>query len=335
MVVYICCSILNFKYIIIMKKITFLAAALVGFAGFAQSFDAVSNAVSSTPATGEAVLWDQPREETGGIVSCINNVPSGVFSADDFVLAESSRIDMIRVSGFNNNANLETDITGYSLYIYEDAFGLPSGDPSSAGDGVFEAIELDPADPALTADYTVGDVSFTVDIGMVNGGDLVLPAGNYWVVAAPSIDIPDFDGGNRWNWSQGTEQAGGEASAVLIDVDDNFGGGFTTWTDFATLGIAWDGLVFTVEGEPQEIIGVNDNLASVVSIFPNPTQDRLNVSVPSDVKINNAVLYDVLGKDTGLKLSNGTINTSSLARGVYMLNIQTDRGTLTEKIVKQ
>ena len=102
-----------------------------------------------------------------------------------------------------------------------------------------------------------------------------------------------------------------------------------------TLVVAWDGLVFTVEGEPQEIIGVNDNLASVVSIFPNPTQDRLNVSVPSDVKINNAVLYDVLGKDTGLRLSNGTINTSSLARGVYMLNIQTDRGTLTEKIVKQ
>jgi len=318
-----------------MKKITFLAAALVGFAGFAQSFDAVSDAPSSSTVSSEAVLWDQPREDTGGIVSCINNVPSGVFAADDFVLTTSNRIDQIRVSGFNNNANLEADMTGFSLYIYEDAFGLPAGDPSNAGDGVFEAIELAPGDAALTADYTPGDVSFVVDITMANGGELVLPAGNYWLVAAPSIDIPDFDGDARWNWSQGTEQAGGEASALLIDVDDNFAGGFTTWTDFATLGILWDGLVFTVEGEEQVIMGVNDNLSSLVSIFPNPTTDVLNVNIPANVTVKTASLFDVLGKDTGLRLSNGTINTSNLARGVYILNIQTDRGTVTEKIVKR
>ncbi|WP_432412957.1 T9SS type A sorting domain-containing protein [Rasiella sp. SM2506] len=320
-----------------MKKITFLAAALVGFAGFAQSFEAASEVSSTiTPVSTEAVLWDQPREDTGGIVSCINNVPSGVFSADDFVLTDSNRIDVVTVVGFNNNANLAVDLTGFSLYIYADAFGLPSGDPSNAGDGVFEAIELDPLDPALTFDPTPGAVSFSVDITMANGGtELVLPAGTYWVVAAPSIDIPDFDGDNRWNWNQATEPAGGEASALLIDVDDNFAGGFTTWTDFATLGIAWDGLQFTVEGEQQDILSVGDNLSNLVSIFPNPASDVLNVKVPTGVSVQSVTMYDVLGKDTGLRLSNGTINTSNLARGVYILNIATDRGTLTEKIVKQ
>ncbi len=85
----------------------------------------------------------------------------------------------------------------------------------------------------------------------------------------------------------------------------------------------------------DEVLGVNDNLSDVVSIFPNPTSDILNVRIPSGIQVKSAGLFDVLGKETGLRLVNGTINTSGLARGVYILNIQTDRGSLTEKIVKQ
>lgn len=85
----------------------------------------------------------------------------------------------------------------------------------------------------------------------------------------------------------------------------------------------------------DSVLGLGDNLSDVVSVFPNPTSDVLNVSIPSDVTVKSSVLYDVLGKNTGAVLVNGTMNLSSLARGVYILNIQTDRGTLTEKVVKQ
>ena len=79
----------------------------------------------------------------------------------------------------------------------------------------------------------------------------------------------------------------------------------------------------------DSVLGVEDNLADVASIFPNPATDVLNVDLPSNVNVESAVLFDVLGKNTGVTLENGTMNLSSLSRGVYILNLQTDRGTLT------
>ena len=85
----------------------------------------------------------------------------------------------------------------------------------------------------------------------------------------------------------------------------------------------------------DSVLSVGDNIADVVNVFPNPATDVLNVRVPSNVTIQSASLFDILGKNTGAVLSNGTIDMSNLARGVYILNVETDRGTLTDKIVKQ
>jgi hypothetical protein len=70
-------------------------------------------------------------------------------------------------------------------------------------------------------------------------------------------------------------------------------------------------------------------------VYPNPAREVLNVDIPATVEVNTAVLYDVLGKNTGVRLVNGTMNTSNLARGIYMLNVNTSAGTFTQKVVKQ
>jgi hypothetical protein len=91
--------------------------------------------------------------------------------------------------------------------------------------------------------------------------------------------------------------------------------------------------IMSVTGD--EVLGVDDVLAEAVSIYPNPVNDLLTVDLPSNIEVISANLYDVLGKDTNLRLVDGTINTSNLARGVYILNINTDLGSVTQKIVKQ
>ncbi|MAZ72256.1 MAG: hypothetical protein CMC70_03825 [Flavobacteriaceae bacterium] len=125
----------------------------------------------------------------------------------------------------------------------------------------------------------------------------------------------------------------GETAPTYISTDSSCGP--LPITTFDDLGFPGNGILNLRVGDEIATMGVNDNLSDVVSIFPNPTTDVLNVSVPSNVTVKSSSLIDVLGKDTGLRLSNGTINTSGLARGVYILNITTDRGSLTEKIVKQ
>tara|TARA_R110002072_G_scaffold175538_3_gene331380 strand:+ start:10356 stop:11183 length:828 start_codon:yes stop_codon:yes gene_type:complete len=85
----------------------------------------------------------------------------------------------------------------------------------------------------------------------------------------------------------------------------------------------------------EEVLSVGDNLADVVSIFPVPATDVLNVKVPSSIEISEVTLHDLLGRNTGAIFSNGAINVSDLSRGVYMLTVKTTEGTLTQKVVKK
>lgn len=108
--------------------------------------------------------------------------------------------------------------------------------------------------------------------------------------------------------------------------------GAATPTNFTALGLT-QSIVMNLVGDTE--LSVDKNLLSQVSIYPNPASDILMVKLPSTVEVNNAVLYDVLGKNTGVTLVNGELNVSSLSRGVYILTLNTTAGTLTQKVVKQ
>ncbi|MCW5519297.1 T9SS type A sorting domain-containing protein [Aureitalea sp. L0-47] len=119
------------------------------------------------------------------------------------------------------------------------------------------------------------------------------------------------------------------APSYLASVDCGINDPVTT----ASIGFPDERIVLNLVGD--EALAVDDNIADLVTVYPNPASNVLNVSVPSNIEVINASLYDVLGKNTGVQLVNGQMNTSSLARGVYILNVNTSRGTLTQKIVKQ
>jgi len=80
----------------------------------------------------------------------------------------------------------------------------------------------------------------------------------------------------------------------------------------------------------------NDN----VIIFPNPVSDNINLIVSSEIiKIpKNIEIMNTLGNKikTGIQLkTQNTINVSSLAPGIYVLNIYTSSGVISKKFVKQ
>lgn len=80
-------------------------------------------------------------------------------------------------------------------------------------------------------------------------------------------------------------------------------------------------------------LGTDDVALSQISIFPSPASELLNINVPSSIELEGATLYDVLGKVANVSLSNGQINVSGLASGVYILDVVTSGGTLTEKVI--
>ncbi len=81
-------------------------------------------------------------------------------------------------------------------------------------------------------------------------------------------------------------------------------------------------------------LGVENALATQVSLYPNPVQNLLNLQ--SQVSLKSIEVYDILGKLVLEKQSVvNQINLSKLASGLLFIKIETDQGVVTKKIIKQ
>lgn len=121
----------------------------------------------------------------------------------------------------------------------------------------------------------------------------------------------------------------GETAPSYISTPDCGGIAAITFTDLGFPGNAVINLVL------DDDLSISDRFAAQVSVYPNPATDILNVSFPVTAEVTNFKIFNILGSDTGLELANGVVNTSSLARGIYMLSLETTEGNYTTKIVKQ
>ncbi|AWH85865.1 hypothetical protein HYN59_12460 [Flavobacterium album] len=84
--------------------------------------------------------------------------------------------------------------------------------------------------------------------------------------------------------------------------------------------------------------GTNDNQLSQLSVFPNPATNVINVANNAGILVNGVQIVDLNGRTVkSVKFDGVTeaqINISDLANGMYMMTVSSDKGTMTQKIVK-
>ncbi|MGV3459179.1 MAG: T9SS type A sorting domain-containing protein [Flavobacterium sp.] len=84
--------------------------------------------------------------------------------------------------------------------------------------------------------------------------------------------------------------------------------------------------------------GTDEVLASQFAVFPNPATNVVTVA-GFDALVDSVELIDLNGRTVKTVKVNGVaeaqINISDLSAGVYMMNISSDKGKTTKKIVKQ
>jgi len=90
----------------------------------------------------------------------------------------------------------------------------------------------------------------------------------------------------------------------------------------------------------EEIEGVflnleEENLESLIQLYPNPTTDILQLSFPGNILPQNIEVFSVLGERMLTSRNTTIIDMTSLAKGVYFARIMTSKGILTKKIVKK
>ena len=76
-------------------------------------------------------------------------------------------------------------------------------------------------------------------------------------------------------------------------------------------------------------------------MYPNPSTGRFYLSLDNINGIVSYTVYDAMGKEvkTNSFVANGysenSINLDGLANGVYSLQVNTSKGTFSEKLVKE
>ena len=94
--------------------------------------------------------------------------------------------------------------------------------------------------------------------------------------------------------------------------------------------------------EPQVVfsedctLGIEDKLTTQITLYPNPVKDLLKIDNIGSYEITSIKLYDLLGK---LVLVEGNdfnqLDLSNLNSGLFFVEIETELGVLTKKVIKE
>jgi hypothetical protein len=81
-------------------------------------------------------------------------------------------------------------------------------------------------------------------------------------------------------------------------------------------------------------VGINEvNLSNQIVVFPNPAIDKLTITTTNNLTIQQLQLLDISGKIIESYDNTMYMNISQLENGIYILQIQTNKGIVNKKVV--
>ncbi len=102
---------------------------------------------------------------------------------------------------------------------------------------------------------------------------------------------------------------------------------------YMKLGSCTDGTKYNFKALSSTDINERTNS---ITVFPNPTSGRISI-ISSQVTILKIILHDITGKELMSQdkfKANNSIEISNYPDGVYLLEIQTDKGIVNRKVIK-
>jgi hypothetical protein len=92
---------------------------------------------------------------------------------------------------------------------------------------------------------------------------------------------------------------------------------------------------FSVSPDFCLVMNTSENeLGSELSVYPNPSNEKMFIQADG-VNVTEVRLYDIDGRKVLQCSAVQEIDLSALQHGIYLLKIETDKGVLTKKIIKE
>ncbi len=85
---------------------------------------------------------------------------------------------------------------------------------------------------------------------------------------------------------------------------------------------------------PNIALSVKNEFTSIITIYPNPITDVLQIKTIKDIQIETIEIYDIKGKKVqAFNKNERMLNISEVHTGTYFLKLLTKQGVLTKKII--
>jgi len=152
-------------------------------------------------------------------------------------------------------------------------------------------------------------------------------------------------GGETWAWGCGsfsrtilrTFDINQEAYLVygIYNEDNLYSGGFSPNDLQFTFKVTDSVAFWTWARGTTGNLSINQVEKDIFTIYPNPTKNC--VSITGTGKVNNYRIVDLSGKivQSNESFNDTKIDFSNLDNGMYLLMLQTDKGTTTKRIIKE
>jgi hypothetical protein len=161
------------------------------------------------------------------------------------------------------------------------------------------------------------------------GASTITTQGGTLQMVATVLPTNVDNGTYAWSVVSGTGSASIDQSGLLTAATN----GDVTVSATANDGSGTTGIaVITIS---NQTVGINEAvLNSKFSIYPNPVNSQINID--SVEKIETIEIIDLMGKTLEIIITpNNTIDVSYLTKGVYFLQIQSDKGLVSKKFIKE
>ena len=262
------------------------------------------------------------------LFSAITNMASKTLSSSAYVYNYISA-DSLTTTGYYASASQNAIFTNPMVTLKYPCHYLDSFVDAYAG-----SITYDPGTGAITAHET-GNITVVAD----GWGTLVTPLGTdtavlrlrgtqtfidsatiFSIPAVITVQLTTF----QWY------QLNYHAPLMTISFTDQISGPGSLHTK-------------TVSYAKKYPLGISDIaiLANSLSLYPNPASDELNIKFEANDKARVS-LVDMVGREVSVIAYTGSAgiqeisyNTSSIAKGIYLVRVQSGAETITKKVVLQ
>jgi polyhydroxybutyrate depolymerase len=173
---------------------------------------------------------------------------------------------------------------------------------------------MPPIDSVLNVWAHINNCAISIDTFFNNNGAIGLKFNNCEYCYDVILYITS-DGGH--SWPGGNQTSNGDPVSGQIDATD----------------IIWDFFKFkTLNCSTNNAQGSNSN--NTIQIFPNPTNNLLNIYCKNETELLRINIYNSLGDLLQTIIGENQIDVSNFASGFYYISVATNKNIFQSKFIK-